>query len=104
MFLIYTVDSQNPRLPTERTVHCVDTELADRVFVKETIQSDRAVKKLVDSLDDFIGDHTRDLHKPILLVGVEGDQFGDRIMLGLISQIPKYVTVKHATVTKGLFR
>ena len=104
MFLIYTVDAQNPRYPTERVVHCVDTELADRIFVKETIQSDRAVKKLVDHLDDFIGNQTKDLREPTFLMGVEGDSFGDRVIFELVKRIPKYVTIKHAIMNKRMFK
>lgn len=101
MFLIYTVDAENPRYPTERVVHCVDTDLADRMFVKPSIQSDRAVKKLVDCLDDFVGDQTKDLRKPMFILGVAGDQFGDKVIFELVKRIPRYVTVRHATLNKA---
>ena len=101
MFLIYTVDAQNPRIPTERVVHCVDTELADRVFVLTSIQSDRAVRRLVEQLDDFIGDQTKDLRKPLLLLGVDSDAFGSNVIAELVRKLPIYVTVKYATVNKA---
>lgn len=100
MFLIYTIDAENPRTPTERVVHCVDTDLADRTFVVGSIQSDRAVKRLVDQLDDFIGDQTKDLRKPLLLLGIDGDAFGARVIGELIKAIPRYVTIKYATVNR----
>lgn len=103
MYILYSIDAKNPRFPNERVMHCIDTDLADRFFVQTTTQGDRAVKKLVDSLDDFIGDQRKDLHKDVLLVGVDRDEFGARVIADLVRKLPVYVTVKYATLNK-LFR
>lgn len=103
MYILYSIDAQNPRFPNERVMHCIDTDLADRIFVQTTTQGDRAVKKLVENLDDFIGDQRKDLHKPVRLVGLDNDPFGTRVISDLIRQLPVYVTVKYATLNK-LFR
>lgn len=103
MYILYSIDAKNPRFPNERVMHCIDTDLADRIFVQTTTQGDRAVKKLVDSLDDFIGDQTKDLHKTVQLVGIDRDEFGSRVIADLVRKLPVYVSVKYATLNK-LFR
>ena len=103
MFLIYTIDAGNPRSPGERIVHCVDTDLPERFFVKATTQGDRMTKKVVDMLEDFMGNF--DLTKNVNIAGVSGDTFGSRIIEDLIRQFPAYVIqqVKYATINR-LFR
>ena len=103
MFLIYTLDAGNPRSPGERTVHCIDTELPERFFVKDSTQGDRAVKRLIDQLLDFMGNLSKDLTKAVQIVGVNSDEFGTRIVEEIIRDLPKYVDVRYATINR-LFR
>ena len=105
MFLIYTLDAGNTRSPSERTVHCVDTDLPERFFVVDSTQGDHARKKTVDQLSDFIGDLTKDLTKPVLIAGVDGDAFGSKIIEDYIRSLPVYVTMtlQYATINR-LFR
>ena len=104
MILLYSIDAQNSRRPNERIVHCIDTDLAERFFVKATIQGERAVHKLVDELDDFIGDKTKDLTNPLNIMGIQGDQFGSRIVSDLIRRQPRYVDIHYATATRAFRR
>ena len=104
MILLSSIDAQNSRRPSERIVHCVDTDLADRFFVKASTQGDRTVRKLVDELDDFIGDKTRDLTKPLNIMGIEGDPFGSRLVSDLIRRQPVYVDVHYVTASRAFRR
>lgn len=104
MYLIYTIDAQNSRLPNERVVHCVDTSLADRFFVKSATQGDRTVKKLVDELDDFIGDQRKDLTKPLQIMGLDNDSMGARVIEDIIRRQPVYVDVFYATANRAFRR
>jgi hypothetical protein len=105
MFLIYTIDAGNPRSPGERTVHCIDTDMPERFFVKDTTQGDRSVKKTVDMISDFMGDLSKYLSKSVNIAGIGGDVFGKRIIEDLIRQMPIYIIpqVKYATINR-LFR
>ncbi len=104
MFLIYSINAQNPRSPGEHFVHCVDTELADRFFVKPCTSGDHAVSKLANDLDDFIGDQTKDLTKPLYLCGVDNDALGARVIAEVVRKLPRYVTVRYATVSNAFRR
>jgi len=104
VYLLYTIDAKNPRLPNERVVHCVDTDLADRIFVKSSTQGDRTVKKLVDDLDDFIGDQTKDLTKPLQIMGIDQDSMGAKVIADLVRRQPIYVDIQYATANKAFRR
>ena len=102
MFILYSIDTQNKRLPSERAVHVIDTELAERFFVSYTTQSERAVKKVVGEIDDFIGDQRKDLTKPLTILGVNGDSFGLQLIGEVIKTQPVYVDCKASTLNKAL--
>ena len=104
MILLYSVDAQNTRLPNERIVHCIDTSLAERFFVKASTQGDRTVRKLVEELDDFIGDKRKDLTKPLDIMGLDGDPFAAKIVAELIRKQPIYVDVHYATANRAFRR
>lgn len=101
MFIVYTLDTRNKRIPSERAVHVVDTELPERFFVAYTSQSDRMVKKAVDQIDDFVGDRTKDLTKPLTVVGVNGDAFGQLLIAELFKRQPLVVECKASTLNKA---
>lgn len=103
MYLIYTIDAHNPRLPNERVVHCVDTSLADRFFVKSSTQGDRTVKKLVDELDDFIGDQ-KDFTKPVQIMGLDDDAMGERLIWDIVKRQPLYVEVQCKKASRAFKR
>lgn len=100
MFIIYTLETGNPRSPGERTVHCVDTELPERFFVKDSTQGERSLKKTVDMVSDFMGNLTKDLTKPVQIVGVNKDEMGAKIIEEIIRHTPNYVDVQYATMNR----
>ena len=104
MILLYSIDAQNASLPTERIVHCVDTDLADRFFVKASTQGDRMVRKLIEEIDDFIGDKTKDLTKPLDIMGLDGDAFGAKLVAELVRKQPVYVDVHYASAGRAFRR
>lgn len=101
MFIVYTIDTQNKRILSERAVHVIDTELPERFFVSYTSQSERMVKKVVDQIDDFVGDQTRDLTKPLTVLGVNGDAFGQLLIGELLKRQPVFVDCKVSTLNKA---
>ena len=101
MYLLYTIDAHNPRLPNERVVHCVDTSLSDRFFVKNTTTGDRTVKRLIDDLDDFIGYQDKDLTKPLQIMGIDNDDLGERVIHALIDKQPLFIDVQWGTASRA---
>ena len=101
VYILYSIDTQNKRLPSERAVHVVDTELAERFFVSYTTQSERAVKKVVNEIDDFIGDQAKDLTKPLAILGINGDSFGLQLIAEILKKQPVYVDCKASTLNKA---
>ena len=101
MFIVYTLGTNNKRILSERAVHMVDTELPERFFVSYTTQSERAVKKVVDQMDDFAGDQTKDLTKPFTVVGIKGDAFGQQLIEELLKRQPLFVEVKPGIIGKA---
>ena len=91
MFVLYSVSTQNKKLPSERAVHVFDTDLPERIYVKYSTQSPKAFDRLATEIDDFIGDQTKDLRKPFVILGVRGDEFGLSLIKKLCSMQPVFV-------------
>ena len=51
------------------------------------------MKKLVDELDDFIGNQTKDLTKPLQIMGINDDIMGARVIEDIMRKQPLYVDV-----------
>ena len=102
MFIVYSLGTENKRVPTERAVHVIDTELPERFYVSYVPQSDRAVRKTVNEIDDFVGNMAKDLTKPLIVLGVSGDSFGHQLIEELIKRQPVYVDCKASTINRAL--
>lgn len=101
MFIVYSIGTENKRLLSERAVHVIDTELPERFYVAYTTQSERAVKKVLGEIDDFVGDQTKDLTKPLKVLGINGDAFGQMLIAELIKRQPVFVDCEASTLNKA---